>query len=49
MYNNALRRRGKKWAQQKPIHIILPGGKVARTRAEKVPDSKAYLLSVVDQ
>ena len=28
--------------------MILPGGQTARTRAEKAPDSNAYLLSVVD-
>ena len=31
-----------------PVHIILPGGQTARTRAEKAPDSNLYLLSVVD-
>ena len=36
------------WALLYPIHIILPGGQAARTRAEKAPDSNLYLLSVVD-
>ena len=38
---------GKK-KQLYPTYIILPGGKAARTRAEEAPDSKLYLLSIVE-
>ena len=48
LYCKDLGRKSKKLAQLYPIHNILPRGKATKTRAEKAPDIKVFLLSVVD-